>query len=444
MSTGSLLNSQIGEYRLIDFLGAGGMGEVYRAVHSKLGRVVAVKVLTSAARNPSLVDRFFNEARIQSNLHHPNIATLFDFSEFGGRPCIIMEYIDGQTLDERIRMFGGLPLSETVFIFQALVEALSYVHGQGIIHRDIKPNNVKISSAGEVKLLDFGIAKGDATPNLTVTGDVVGTLQYLSPEQLKGGFADARSDIWALGVLLYEMATGRVPFEAQTIGVLYEKIIKAEFLPPRTINPAVPHEMEAIIMRCLRKNPADRYQSAQVLRAEALNLSRLVSTPRLSSVENQTPLGQTGWKNSSVLLLAAASFLVLAIIVAVIWIVAQPGLNNGNEGQGGNTTLGSATGGQKGGGVLQTATPTPTPAVAVTTQNPGQSGMISINVAFGGPAQVYVNDKLVGTTPYQYQGSVGETIHVVLKQAGFQDKVPAPITITQLPQRYDFTLEKEQ
>ncbi|HYY96286.1 MAG TPA: serine/threonine-protein kinase, partial [Pyrinomonadaceae bacterium] len=168
-------NQSIGEYRIVDFIGAGGMGEVYRAMHSKIGRVAAVKVLTQTDQASDFVERFFNEARIQASLQHPNIATLYDFCEVAGQPCIIMEYVDGQTISERVAAYRAAsgappPLSETVYIFGRVVEAIEYVHRHGIIHRDIKSNNIKVSSDGQVKLLDFGIAKGQASPGLTQVG----------------------------------------------------------------------------------------------------------------------------------------------------------------------------------------------------------------------------------------------------------------------------------
>src|ERR1044072_6709785 len=142
-------NQTVGEYRIVDFLGAGGMGEVSRAMHSKIGRVAAVKVLTQTTQSSGFVERFFNEARIQASLQHPNIATLYDFCEVQGQPCIIMEYVDGQTISERIAAFRApLPLSETVHVFQKVCEAIDYIHRNGVIHRDIKSNNIKISSEG--------------------------------------------------------------------------------------------------------------------------------------------------------------------------------------------------------------------------------------------------------------------------------------------------------
>jgi serine/threonine protein kinase len=281
MSGSLLLNSMVGEYRLIDFLGEGGMGEVYRGVHAKLGRVAAIKVLTTAARREQgFVERFFNEARIQSQLQHSNIAALYDFCEVQGQPCIIMEYVDGDTLCDRVRPYGPMPTGEALRIFQEVVSAIAYVHAHGVIHRDIKSNNIKIGTQGQVKLLDFGIAKGGASPALTQTGSVVGTIEYLSPEQLSTGHADQRSDIWALGVLLYEMATGRVPFTATTIGALCAQIGNADYPPLRQLNPAAPREVADIVSRCLKKNVVERYQTAEALLADASSAAEALLAPR--------------------------------------------------------------------------------------------------------------------------------------------------------------------
>src|SRR5919107_325233 len=278
-------NQTVGEYRIVDFLGAGGMGEVYRAVHSKIGRVAAVKVLTAqAAQGSGFVERFLNEGRIQANLKHPNVATLYDFCEVQGQPCIIMEYVDGQTISERIAAYGApLAPAETVYVFEKVCEAIEYIHRNGVIHRDIKSNNIKISSQGQVKLLDFGIAKGQTSQQLTQVGSVIGTLQYLAPELVRGGTADARGDIWALGVLLYEMVTGRTPFDAATIGDLCDRIERVEYAPPAQANPGVPREVAAIISRCLRKNPAERYATAGELLADARRLAGVVSKPGVSA-----------------------------------------------------------------------------------------------------------------------------------------------------------------
>jgi serine/threonine protein kinase len=259
------INSSIGDYQIVASLGAGGMGEVYRAVHSKLGRTVAIKLLIDNGRDNGFNARFFNEARLQANLHHKNIATLYEFLEFDDKPCIVMEYIDGQSLYERIIAPGGLTILEAVTIFHDIVEAIDYMHSNGVVHRDIKSNNIKINSRGEVKLLDFGIAKSNLTPRMTGTGNVVGTWEYMAPEQLRNAVSEPRTDIWALGVLLYEMVTRRLPFESQNFGEIYEQISKSTPVSPTNINPSVPRELENIIFRCLKKKPTERYQSAQEL-----------------------------------------------------------------------------------------------------------------------------------------------------------------------------------
>ncbi len=218
MAVGSRVRDTIGNYRLIEFLGAGGMGEVYRGVHLSTGSTMAVKILTAVDRLPSLTERFRNEARIQSLLQHPNIAHLEEFLEGDGAPCIVMEYVDGETLDQRVHRRGALPQEEAFSIAASVIDAVGYLHERGIIHRDIKPSNVKVTEAGVVKLLDFGIAKGPGSPALTTQGSVIGTLQSLAPEQLSGSPATRLTDIWALGVVLYELATGQHPFSRGRAG----------------------------------------------------------------------------------------------------------------------------------------------------------------------------------------------------------------------------------
>jgi serine/threonine-protein kinase len=407
-----MIGATIGEYRILDHLGAGGMGEVYRAVHSKIGRVVAIKVLTSAGHNPAMTERFLNEARIQAGLHHPNIATLYDFCEFRGQPCIIMEYVDGQTLDMRIRQLGRLPPSEAIFIIQAVGEAINYIHNYGIVHRDIKSNNIKITAAGLIKLLDFGIAKSSSTPSLTLDGSVVGTLQYLSPEQIKGGNADARSDIWALGVVLYEMVTGRAPFEATTIGDLCDKISKASYTAPSMLCGGLPREIESVIARCLKKNPADRYQSMKDVLGSVMEVAKTVSTPRLSSVDQRLDGrgGIIGWASKNSILLAVAAMLVLALGI-VFYFIIDPGPDPD----------------QKRGDInppVQTS-PSPGPVKIPSSSNGGavadRNKIVQIDVE-GGPAEVYRDGRYLGTTPTNVNAAVGEFVSLLLKRDGFVDK----------------------
>ncbi len=433
MSRTNLVNTTIGEYRVVDFLGAGGMGEVYRAVHSKIGRVVAVKLLTQTVRNATFVERFLNEARIQANLNHPNIVTLYDFLEVNGQPCIVMEYIEGQSLDEFIQSRGMLSVPEALRIFQLTVEAMEYVHLRGIVHRDIKPNNIRISNAGEVKLLDFGIAKSGTTPQLTVTGAFIGTLQYLSPEQIMGGVADFRSDIWALGVLLYEMVTGKLPFEAVTLGELCEKITKANHPSPSSFNSIVPREVEAIINRCLKKNAQDRYSSASELlqdvrRAVASMSAPLPPPPRISAPYQMPPQQPVQYQTAPVhgastvsekksklpMILIAVAALALIVVGSVFVIM------NLSSGSGGGNVNRSAT----------------------QTRGDGPPRTVKID-AVGGMAEVYINNEKVGNTPYQFQAKVRDQFEVILKREGFTDK-QFKISVNDTGNEYMYMLEKRR
>ncbi|MBI3652459.1 MAG: serine/threonine protein kinase [Acidobacteria bacterium] len=425
MRNGELLNAKVGEYRMLDFLGAGGMGEVYRAVHAKLGRVVAVKVMTQAQRNPRLIERFHNEAQIQARLQHPRIATLFDFIEANGMPCIVMEYVDGETLDERIRACGVLPLEETLHIFRAVVEAIGYLHENGIVHRDIKSNNIKINSRGEVKLLDFGIAKSDASPQLTATGDVIGTLQYLSPEQIKGGGADPRSDIWALGVLLYEMVSGQVPFNATTLGRLCDSIMKSEYLSPSTYNPSLPKAVEAIIKRCLKKNPEARYQTTEEILKDLSALQRN-ETPAEDSQSNKAEArsrDSLNWLRRSWQLVTASALALLAIAVlayVVSHLPLDPPVNtNGN---------------------VATAASKKTGNSASHTESSFKT--VRIN-ALEGKAEVYQNGALVGQTPCDIKVASGEKVNLVLKRNGFEDK-KVDFLLNENQEDYTYTLSRKE
>jgi eukaryotic-like serine/threonine-protein kinase len=406
-------SQSIGEYRIVDFIGAGGMGEVYRAMHSKIGRVAAVKVLTQTSQASDFVQRFFNEARIQASLQHPNIATLYDFCEVGGQPCIIMEYVDGQTISERIAAYraaygAALPLSETVYIFARVVEAIDYIHCHGVIHRDIKSNNIKVSSDGHVKLLDFGIAKGQTSPGLTQVGSVVGTLQYLAPELIRGGTADERGDIWALGVLLYEMVTGHMPFEAQTVGDLSDKIGRASYPPPSQYISGVPRAISDVIARCLRRNPAERYSAPELLRA-VKQLESAVSKPGLSTdvsdaVTEYAETKQGGPKGLPLLVGAAAAFAVLALaVVAAFFAFGGPSADT--AGANNETNL------KKG------LNPAPTPGASA------DAAQREVEITtYGGQADIYRGAEKIGHTPYTYKGRLGDHVVLTLKREGYRDE----------------------
>jgi eukaryotic-like serine/threonine-protein kinase len=422
-------NSIVGDYRLIDFLSAGGMGEVYRAIHSSSGRLAAVKVLTSDLSDSGLVQRFMNEARIQSSLSHPNIAEFYQFIEADGHPCIIMEYIDGETLTERVKRCGPLRLSEALHIFKAIVDAIGYIHSYNIIHRDIKSSNIKISSTGRVKLLDFGIAKGSFTPGLTVTGAIVGTLLYISPEQLRGVTADTRSDIWALGVLLYEMVTGIVPFNADTFGDLYEKINSASYASPLTVNQYLPREVEAIISRCLRKNPLERYQTTHELLRDVDRLIASVETPPPPTVIARDD-SREAKSNKLWIFIPVALFSMLIFLIVGVLVIRHVFINTPSSEQNEDITHKSF--------VEQ-----PEKIESQNVQLP-TSGIKAITIdVFEGKAEVHQDDKHIGVTPFELKAPVGEKVAVTLKRDGYFDK-QVEFTVSDNKKQYTFAMEMKE
>ena len=277
----------LAHYRIVSRLGAGGMGEVYLAQDLNLDRPVALKILPpEVAHDPERMRRFIQEAKTASALSHPNVAHVFEIGEADGVTFLAMEYIDGQTLNARIGT-TPLPLDEAVDIAIQVADALDAAHAKGIVHRDIKPANIMITPRGHVSVLDFGLAKMKppgvgsgstasraATEFLTDPGMVMGTVQYMSPEQALGREADSRSDLFSLGVVLYEMATGRLPFSGVSATELLLQIVRAQPEAMARFNYEVPPELERIVRKCLEKDRDRRYQSARDLLIDLKNLQR--------------------------------------------------------------------------------------------------------------------------------------------------------------------------
>ena len=265
--------TRLGPYEIVAPLGAGGMGEVFRARDTRLERDVAIKVLPHAASaDPAARARLLREARLASRLNHPNVCTIHEVGEADGRTFIVMEVVEGESLGDRLAR-GALPFGEILRNGIQVADALSHAHGHGVLHRDLKSANVVVTADGRAKVLDFGLAKQMAGPDdaeattlsraaLTAEGTVAGTLAYMAPEQLRGLAADARSDLWALGVVLYEMATGERPFRAAVTTALAADIQYKEPAPPRQSHPNIPPALEDVILRCLKKRPEERYQTA--------------------------------------------------------------------------------------------------------------------------------------------------------------------------------------
>jgi serine/threonine protein kinase/Flp pilus assembly protein TadD len=272
----TLIGRRVGPYQVLSQIGTGGMGEVYLARDTKLDRHVAVKLLAAnVAADPIRLRRFHDEARTASALNHPNILVVHDFGTVDGRPYMVTEFVEGETVRARLER-GPMAIQPAIDVALQVVSALAAAHGRGIVHRDIKPENVMLRPDGYVKVLDFGLAKLAAAPDTqttdtlrrTLPGTVLGTPQYMSPEQARGLDLDARTDLWSLGVMLYEMIAGLAPFGRATAGDSIAAILREDPLPPRSAATLIPRSLERIVMKTLRKAREERWQSANELYAE--------------------------------------------------------------------------------------------------------------------------------------------------------------------------------
>lgn len=256
----------MGRYELIEKVGGGGMAVVYKAKDLFLNRTVAVKILRPEfSSDEDFVHRFRREAQAAASLSHANIVSIYDVGVEDNIHFIVMEYIDGPTLKEYIARKGALPVEEAVDITIQIARALDHAHRNNIIHRDIKPHNILIGPDRQIKVTDFGIARAATSSTITMTGSIMGSVHYFSPEQARGAVTDVKSDIYSLGVVLYEMITGKLPFSGDSPVSIALKHLQDSFVPPRKINPAIPQSVENIIFRSLAKNQAQRYSSAREL-----------------------------------------------------------------------------------------------------------------------------------------------------------------------------------
>ena len=321
-----MIGKTLSHFRIEAKLGAGGMGEVYRAHDERLDRDVALKVLPAAAlADDTTRKRFRKEALALSKLNHPNIATVHDFDTQDGIDFLVMEYVEGTTLSERVAK-GALPEKEIARLGGQVADALEEAHEQGIIHRDLKPAKVMVTAKGRAKVLDFGIAKllrpeGETTvgDTATETRGIAGTLPYMAPEQLQGEAVDARTDLYALGMVLYEMATGERPFQAEIAPKLTDAILHQAPLTPRALNARISPELERIILKCLEKEPENRYQSA---REVEVGLRRSQTSTSASALKVAAPARMT--RRRAVLAAGIGLAGVAGLAVILIYVARAP------------------------------------------------------------------------------------------------------------------------
>ena len=284
-----MIGSVVGNYKIIDKIGEGGMGAVFKGVDLMLEREVAIKMLRpELARQPNVVERFRTEAVTLAKLNHSNVATLHSFFRQGEDFFMVMEFVRGETLDDVIRAQGAMGCDQAIELFCMALEGIDHAHKMGIVHRDIKPANMMLTETGSIKVMDFGIARVLGTDRLTKAGHLIGTVEYMSPEQVRGEETDARSDIYSLGILLYEMLTGCVPFNSASEYELMRRQIEDAPTPPRTHAPQIPLPVEQAIMRSLAKRREARYQSAAEFRAMLMRRNTGAVTKPLDDPASRT------------------------------------------------------------------------------------------------------------------------------------------------------------
>ncbi len=317
-------------YRLKVRVASGGMGTVFVAKDERLGRMVAVKLLRDElAGDERFVERFRREARSAAALSHPNVASVYDYGEDDGCHFIVMEYADGRDLSHLLKDEGPLAAERATVIARQIAAALGHAHAAGLIHRDVKPANVIVNGSDHVKVTDFGIARAIGDSTLTASGTIMGTASYLSPEQAQGGVIDARSDVYAVGIVLFEMLTGAVPFSGGSAVSVAMRHLSDEVPAPSSIRPEVPPELDSIVLRATSKAPEDRFQDGAALASE-LQAFRTGSTDELLPAEAAEPtrvltLPTGPWDPARLgrtVLITFAALIVLATAL-VVWRLSQ-------------------------------------------------------------------------------------------------------------------------
>jgi hypothetical protein len=310
------IGSTLGDYQIIGILGAGGMGKVYKVRNVISDRVEAMKVLLPDLANaPELADRFLREIKVQASMEHPNIAALHTAVRQDNQLLMLMEFVHGETLEQRLKQ-GPIPVAPAVEYIGQVLDALEYAHAHGVIHRDIKPANMMLTPGGVVKLMDFGIAKASSDHKLTMTGTTMGSLYYMSPEQIQGSAdLDARADLYSVGVSLYELVTGKRPFDGDSQFAIMSAHLEKTPVPPITLDPRLPQALNDIILMSVAKAPDARFQTAKAFRNA---LSNAVAAATLDAQAAVAPVAPAPKRGKRGLWMAVGALAAVAALVAVI------------------------------------------------------------------------------------------------------------------------------
>jgi serine/threonine-protein kinase len=315
LTTGSTF---AGRYQIIEELGKGGMGKVYKAQDTDLKEKVAIKLLKpEIAADKKTIERFRNELKFARKIRHKNVCQMYDLNKEEGSHYITMEYVDGKDLKSMIRMMGQLSSGKTISIARQVCEGLEEAHKLGVVHRDLKPQNIMVDEEGNARIMDFGIARSIKEKGITAAGVMIGTPEYMSPEQVEGKDVDQRSDIYSLGVILYEMVTGRVPFEGDTPFTIGVKHKSEEPTDPKELNTQLPEDLNLVILRCLEKDKEKRYQSAEEVRAE---LDRIEEG--IPSTEREVPKKKPTSAKEITVTFSLRKFLIPALVIIAVVIAA--------------------------------------------------------------------------------------------------------------------------
>ncbi len=312
-----------GRYQVIEELGKGGMGRVYRVVDTKIDEEVALKLIKPEIVDKKTLERFSNELKLARKISHRNVCRMFHLGEENGTNYITMEYVRGESLKDIIKMMGQLSPSQAVFIAKQACEGLAEAHRLGIVHRDLKPSNIMVDRAGNVRIMDFGIARSLDTKGITRAGAMIGTPEYMSPEQVDGKEADRRSDIYSLGIILYEMVTGQVPFQGDNSLMIAFKHKSEEPQNPRKLNPQIPEELSRVILKCIEKDKEKRFLGTEDLSSELSEIEEGMSTTRLViSEKKSTVLNQVNKTFRKHWVTVASFFLILVVIgISIVYSV---------------------------------------------------------------------------------------------------------------------------